>query len=161
MNPIRRRPCADPGQKQVPGEWITQKGIDSSRPVTEAACAKVESTRVSHHEFTGSPGIPARDGFNGLFRALPGDRALLSPSPADNSADLTPTIEASGPHDFTVRFSAVRQPAVSSLTGNRPAITCAPDADASTAPRPACRGDHDTPLWWDGMAGNIGAVLVL
>src|SRR6202022_825407 len=36
MNPIRRRPCADPGQKQVPGKWITQKGIDSSRPVTEA-----------------------------------------------------------------------------------------------------------------------------
>src|SRR6202022_5094030 len=36
MNPIRRRPCADPVQKHVPGEWITQKGIDSSRPVTEA-----------------------------------------------------------------------------------------------------------------------------
>jgi hypothetical protein len=53
MNPIRRWPCADPGQKQVPGEWMTQKGIDSSMPVTEAACAKVESTRVSHHEFTG------------------------------------------------------------------------------------------------------------
>jgi len=33
---------------------------------------------------------------------------------------LTPTIEASGPHDFTVRFGAVRQPAVSSLTGNPP-----------------------------------------
>src|SRR6266550_1491343 len=39
MNPIRRRPCADPGQKQVPGEWMTQKGIDSSRPVTEASHA--------------------------------------------------------------------------------------------------------------------------
>src|SRR6185437_11377264 len=34
-NPIRRRPRADPVQKQVPGERITQKGIDSSRPVTE------------------------------------------------------------------------------------------------------------------------------
>jgi hypothetical protein len=38
------------------------------------------------HEFvtTGppeSPGIPARNGFNGFLRALPGDRALLSPSP--------------------------------------------------------------------------------
>jgi hypothetical protein len=29
----------------------------------------------------GSPGIPARDGFNSLFCALPGDRAFLSPSP--------------------------------------------------------------------------------
>src|SRR5207302_10076202 len=35
-HPIRRRPCADPVQKQVSGEWMTRKGIDSSRPVTEA-----------------------------------------------------------------------------------------------------------------------------
>ena len=28
MHPIRRRPCADPVQKQVPGERMTQKGID-------------------------------------------------------------------------------------------------------------------------------------
>jgi hypothetical protein len=50
-----------------------------------------------------SPGIPARNGFNGFLRALPGDRACLTPSPADKSADLTPTAEASGPHDFSVR----------------------------------------------------------
>src|SRR6266566_8632555 len=30
-----------------------------------------------------SPGIPARNGFNGFLRALPGDRACLPPSPAD------------------------------------------------------------------------------
>src|ERR1700737_4693004 len=42
MNPIRRRPCADPVQKHVPGEWITQKGIDSSRPVTEARMERSE-----------------------------------------------------------------------------------------------------------------------
>jgi hypothetical protein len=28
----------------------------------------------------GSPGIPARDGFNGFLRALLGDRACLPPS---------------------------------------------------------------------------------
>jgi hypothetical protein len=32
---------------------------------------------------TGTPGIPARNGFNGLFRALPGDEFVLSPSPTD------------------------------------------------------------------------------
>jgi len=32
-----------------------------------------------------SPGIPTRNGFNGLFRALPGDRALLSPSFTDKA----------------------------------------------------------------------------
>ena len=30
-----------------------------------------------------SPGIPARNGFNGFLRALPGDRAVLPPSSAD------------------------------------------------------------------------------
>ena len=30
-----------------------------------------------------SPGIPARNGFNGLFRALPGDEFVLSASSAD------------------------------------------------------------------------------
>jgi hypothetical protein len=83
-----------------------------------------------------SPGIPARNGFNGLLRALPGDRALLSPSSADMvlskarsgrpaSAKLDAGIEASGPHDFAVRFSISRQHAVRSLTGlsTRPAIT--------------------------------------
>src|SRR3954454_8130991 len=43
---------------------------------------------------TGSPeasGIPARNGFNGFLRALPGDRALLSPSSAEMfPANLTP-----------------------------------------------------------------------
>src|SRR6201985_1648045 len=54
-----------------------------------------------------SPGIPARNGFNGFLRALPGDRALLSPSPArcvrPVRADiairkLDASVEASGPH---------------------------------------------------------------
>jgi hypothetical protein len=35
------------------------------------------------HRSTGTPGIPARNGFNGLFRALPGDEFVLSPSSAD------------------------------------------------------------------------------
>jgi hypothetical protein len=37
------------------------------------------------------PGIPARNGFNAFLRALPGDRAFLSPSSAEMvSANLTP-----------------------------------------------------------------------
>src|SRR5712692_5975823 len=68
----------------------------------------VERTRVTTST-PGSPGIPARNGFNGLLRALPGDRALLPPSSADTvlskpgradltSANLTP---ASGRQDHT------------------------------------------------------------
>jgi hypothetical protein len=56
-----------------------------------------------------SPGIPARNGFNGFLRTLPGDRAWLSPSPTGLSRQLDASVEASGPHDFSVRFSAVRQ----------------------------------------------------
>ena len=91
----------------------------------------------------GSPGIPARNGFNGFLRALPGDRAFLSPSLADMAClrpvgptclrKLDASVGASGPHDFAVRFSAVRQHAVRSLTGESP--PCHPVA-CPTLPRP-------------------------
>jgi hypothetical protein len=75
----------------------------------------VVNTRVSHHGYTGSPGIPARNGFNGFLRALLGDRAFLSPSsayigvsspfgPTSPSANLTP---ASGRQDHTTSPSAL------------------------------------------------------
>src|SRR3981189_3601883 len=73
----------------------------------------VERTRVTTST-PESPGIPARNGFNGLCRALPGDRALLPPSSTDyvlskpgwadlNSVNLTP---ASGRQDHTILPSA-------------------------------------------------------
>ena len=55
-----------------------------------------------------TPGIP-RAMLYGLLRALPGDHACLTPSPALLLADLTPTIGASEPHDFAVRVSTFRQ----------------------------------------------------
>jgi hypothetical protein len=69
-----------------------------------------------------SPGIPARNGFNGLFRALPGDQAFLSPSLTDKACripvgptclrKLDASVEASGPHDFAVRNNISRQHAL-------------------------------------------------
>jgi hypothetical protein len=60
-----------------------------------------EYSQRSHRK---SPGIPARNGFNGFLRALPGDRAFLSPSPAELLLrELDASVEASGPHDFSVR----------------------------------------------------------
>src|ERR1700704_710403 len=44
----------------------------------------VERTRVTTST-PESPGIPARNGFNGFLRALPGDHACLAPSPTDMS----------------------------------------------------------------------------
>jgi hypothetical protein len=72
MNPIRRRPRADPGQKQVPGERMTQKGIDSSRPVTEASCAHIGSEyahEYSQRRHRNHPAIPHAMVY-GLYRAL-------------------------------------------------------------------------------------------
>jgi len=46
---------------------------------------------------------PPRNGLQ-LYRALPGDRAFLSPSPVKVAFHrLDAGVEASGPHDFAVR----------------------------------------------------------
>src|SRR3954451_18013201 len=63
----------------------------------------------SHHGHTEDTRHSPRNGFNGFLRALPGDRALLSPSSAESFRQLDASVEASGPHDFAVRLSAVRQ----------------------------------------------------
>jgi len=46
-----------------------------------ASRAKKKHTSVVTTVTPVSPGIPRANGFNGLFRALPGDRAFLPPSP--------------------------------------------------------------------------------
>jgi hypothetical protein len=96
-----------------------------------AGCALHPRSRVQNgkrkrtraYRFSGgNPTFPAQ-WLYGLLRALPGDRACLTPSPSGYGTsapgradmppkDLTPTTEASGPHDFTVRSSTVRQRAV-------------------------------------------------
>src|SRR5713226_602770 len=68
----------------------------------------VERTRVTTST-PESPDVPARNGFNGFLRALPGDRALLPPSSSGyvlskpGRADLTPQdlTPASGRQDHT------------------------------------------------------------
>ena len=74
------------------------------------------------HEHTGSAEAirhSLRNGFTAYFALSPENRALLSPSPHGSwhvrpvglpapPQDLTPTAEASGPHEFTVRFSIAR-----------------------------------------------------
>jgi hypothetical protein len=78
----------------------------------------VERTRVTTST-PESPGIPARNGFNGFLRALPGDRACLPPSSTDRFClspvgptqlrELDASVGASGPHDFAVRRNISRQ----------------------------------------------------
>jgi len=84
------------------------QGKPGARCTRSLACDILVSTRASHHRFTGYTQPSLRNGFNSLFRALPGDRALLPPSLADHLRQLDASVGASGPHDFAVRKSAAR-----------------------------------------------------
>jgi hypothetical protein len=119
-----------------------------------------EYSQRSHRK---SPGIPARNGFNGFLRALPGDRAFLPPSSALLSANLTP---ASGCQDHTTSPSAPVSTQAPRRSWYRSAAACAKavqrhssfDTAASTASRSNVRDDRDTPLKRDGMAGNMHVI---
>ena len=87
--------------------------MPGARCTRSLVCIGRKHTSIRHRS-TGTPGIPARNGFNSLLRALPGDRALLPPSSTDivlslpgradkTSANLTP---ASGRQDHTILLSA-------------------------------------------------------
>jgi len=89
----------------------------------------------AHEKVTASrrtnPAFPHANGFNGFLRALPGDRALLSPSPADHPANLTP---ASRRQNHTTSPSA-RLRCSSYRAHPRP-----------PHPAPNVRDDRETPL---------------
>src|SRR6266567_3088407 len=107
-------------------EAFAQRGRGERRmPVAPAAsCALVllEHTRVTTST-PESPDVPARNGLTAYNALSPEHRAFLPPSPSGYGTsapgradmppkDLTPTTEASGPHDFAVRNNIVRQRAV-------------------------------------------------
>src|SRR3979490_1358341 len=110
------------------------------------ACKIKKAHERSHHGHTGFTRHSLRNGFNGLFRALPGDRAFLPPSFAENPANLTP---ASGRQNHTTSpyasASFVRL-AFARLTLPRP-----------PPPVPYVRDDRETPL----CVGRDGRVLKL
>jgi hypothetical protein len=87
-----------------------QRGRGECRvPIAPAALrAKVESTQASHHGRTGTPGIPARSGFNGYSALSPVIGLVCHRRWRDCFHQLDAGVEASGPHVFAARFSAIR-----------------------------------------------------
>jgi hypothetical protein len=80
------------------------------RAASAVSCANMHKKRTRAYRFSGGQsGFPCAVVY-GLFRALPGDRALLSPSSARSFAshELDTSVGASGPHGFTVRHSSIR-----------------------------------------------------
>jgi len=100
-------------------EFCTNIVPQKSEGVGNAGCPMHPQPRVRilvvsmhtsiHSEPPESPGIPARNGFNGFLRALPGDRLSCHRRQRNEFRQLDASIEASGPHDFAVRFRAIRQ----------------------------------------------------
>jgi hypothetical protein len=130
---------------EIEGAVLPQEGSRECRTLdaSAAACVLVVSTRVSHHGHTGNTRHSPRNGFNGLYRALLGDRAFLPPSLSGSLRQLDASVGASGPRVFAVRLSAVRQ------WHHR--VHHIP---------PRVRDDRDTPLEWDGMAGDMPVIWV-
>jgi hypothetical protein len=131
--------------------------MPGARCTRSLAWGKIEPHERRHREVhRETPGIPARNGFNGLLRDLLGDRALLSPSPANWSAgpgradtpprDLTP---ASRRQDHTTSPSAHAlfvDRALGSLTGDPPCNPLARQRCRGHRILPRVRDDRDTPL---------------
>jgi hypothetical protein len=126
-----------------------------------ASCALcIGRTHTSNNEYTGIARHSRTQWFYGLCRALPGDRALLPPSPRgyrfvtarlgqQNSANLTP---ASGRQDHTILPSAksVSRPRAVDRSRIPEKPPCDPVA-RKTLPRPPhpvpyVRDDRETPL---------------
>jgi hypothetical protein len=125
-----------------------------------AGCALHPRSRVQkverkvHTSIQGSGGNPTSPAqwLYGLYRAHPGVSGLPAPVASRKPAlrpgrafappkDLTPTIEASGPHDFAVRFGTARPARPATAHGVYPALPShrAHDAFASTASHPNVR----------------------
>jgi hypothetical protein len=136
-----------------------------------ASCALgIGKKHTSNNEYTGITRRSRTQWFYGLFRALPGDRALLPPSPADmfclspvgptQLRELDASIGASGPHDFAVRCNISRPRAVdrSRIQRTRPAIPSRAKRCRVHRIPPRVRDDRDTPLEWDETMSDIGVI---
>ncbi len=142
------------------------------RAAPAVSCAKL--CKKHAHEHTGSAEAirhSLRNGFTAYFALSPAIRICLSPSPPRIDGwpdarsgrlhllrDLTPTQRLSGPHDFTVRFSAVVSvPSDRSQAPKRP--PCNPVTRLTLQrpphPMPNVRDDHDTPLQGAGTGESI------
>jgi hypothetical protein len=80
-----------------------------------AQCTRSLACKIKKHDeliTTGSPDQARhspRNGFNGLFRALPGVPGLLATViPGPKVRELDASVGASGPHGFAVRASIIR-----------------------------------------------------
>jgi hypothetical protein len=81
--------------------------MPDARRTHSLACEMMEAHEHNHHRFAeNTPTFPAR--WFTAYNVLPGDRALLPPSPAGHTCKLDPSVGGTGPHDFAVRVGVAR-----------------------------------------------------
>src|SRR5258707_8272626 len=115
---------------------------------TRSLVCEKTNTRVSHHGHTGfDPAFPAQ-WFYGLLRALPGDQACLTPSPALLLADLTPASGRQNDTTWPYASASFVRLAIARLTLPRP-----------PHPAPNVRDDREAPLLWARDGGSASADL--
>jgi hypothetical protein len=96
--------------KQCPSERQRARGMRERRLRPQPCVQNEKAHKRSHCGHTGHPGIPRAIGFNGFLRSLPGDRALLPPSPRNAQAlsRVDTSVGVSGRYDFAVRAGVLR-----------------------------------------------------
>src|SRR5258706_13930787 len=99
------------------------RGRRESRVANAPAASRAKLNKAherSHHRFTGvDPAFPAQ-WFYGLLRALPGDQACLTPSPALLLADLTPASGRQNDTTWPYASASFVRLAIARLTLPRP-----------------------------------------
>ena len=125
----------------------------------------VESTRVSHHRFTGVARRSLRNGFTAYSALSPATnsschrhRRIWLVQARSGSKNLRRFDTSNGCQDHTaLPYAATSfvQRAVDRSRKTALRSPCAPDAAASTASRPNVRDDHDTPLLRAGMSESV------
>ena len=107
--------------------------MPGARCTRSLACKMKKHTSIVTTVAPETPGIPARNGFNGFLRTLPGDRAFLSPSSAQCASIVANLTPASRRQDHTTSPSA--SPRARQSHGSRPPHLV-----------PNVRDDRETPL---------------
>jgi hypothetical protein len=87
---------------------------------TRSRACSVDSTRVSHHGCTGTPGIPAQ-WFTAYFVLSPVIGLSCHRHRRCYHHQLDAGVEASGPHDFAVRKKTLSSEAPPASTASHPA----------------------------------------
>ena len=84
------------------------QGMPGARPHPQPCVRNEKSTQAKSLQVVASTDIPCANGFSGFLRALPGDRAFLSPSQATMRSIAACLISASRYQDHTTSPSAVQ-----------------------------------------------------